>query len=771
MTWYDWLIIVIPVLFVFYMGIYTRRYLRDVTAFLSAGRVCGRYVISVGNIASALSIIGLLAYVEIHYKTGFALSFWSSITMPISVLLGLYGYCTYRFRETKAQSIGQFFEMRYSRKFRVFAAGLRSLSEMLANMIMPALAARFFMYFLDLPKKFMLAGIEFSTFNTIMVVVLIAAISIICMGGSLAIIVTDTIQGFICYPLMALFAVFILCKFSWSNEIMPVLSNRVAGENFLNPYDISRLRDFNYFALLVSVFALFMHRSSWTGAGGRSSAAKTPHEQKMAALLGTWKNAMHNVFYVLLAVALLAFMNHASFAPQASRIRVKLTEQIANDIVTDPAVRQKIIADVSSMGPQTSDKPLSEKVNIDTRYLNKIREDLSAVKNRSQGKRNSLFQQFRTLYHQQMLPVTLRNMLPAGMLGLFCLLMILAMVSTDDSRIFSATITLSQDVILPFIKKDLTQRQHMWLLRFVAIGIGVFFYLGSSYMAQLDYIQMYMTLVTSMWLGGCGPVIVFGLYSRFGTTLGAWASLLSGMIMASAGVLIQRNWADYVYPWLAGNDLADSVGIFLETVSKPFNPIVVWKMDAVKCPINSYEWYFITMIVSLILYIGFSRLSMKEPFNLDRMLHRGKYALDGERKITSRWTWRNLYNKLIGITPEYSFWDKVIAWSYFGYSMVYRFFGSFVVVLIWNLFDPWPLKWWGYYFLVVFLIVPGIMAAFTGVWFGICGTLDLRSMFRALETRITNPLDNGRVEGNMSLADKAQLEAVDRNSGKDHSAK
>ena len=82
---------------------------------------------------------------------------------------------------------------------------------------------------------------------------------------------------------------------------------------------------------------------------------------------------------VLLAVALLAFMNHASFAPQASKIRVKLTEQIANDIVPDPAVRQKIIADVSSMGPQTSDKPLSEKVNIDTRYLNKIRQDLSAV--------------------------------------------------------------------------------------------------------------------------------------------------------------------------------------------------------------------------------------------------------------------------------------------------------------------------------------------------------------------------------------------------------
>ena len=148
MQWYDWLIVVVPVVFVLGMGVYTRRYLKDVTTFLSAGRVCGRYVISVGDIASSLSIIGLVSYVEIHYKTGFALSYWWSITLPIGVIMGLFGYCMYRFRETQSQSIGQFFEMRYSRKFRIFAAMLRSLSEILANMIMPALAARFFIYFL-----------------------------------------------------------------------------------------------------------------------------------------------------------------------------------------------------------------------------------------------------------------------------------------------------------------------------------------------------------------------------------------------------------------------------------------------------------------------------------------------------------------------------------------------------------------------------------------------------------------------------------------------
>ena len=87
MHWYDWLIVIVPTLFVLGMGIWTRRYLKDVTTFLSTGRVCGRYVISIGDIASALSIIGLLGYVEIHYKTGFALAFWNSITLPIGVMI------------------------------------------------------------------------------------------------------------------------------------------------------------------------------------------------------------------------------------------------------------------------------------------------------------------------------------------------------------------------------------------------------------------------------------------------------------------------------------------------------------------------------------------------------------------------------------------------------------------------------------------------------------------------------------------------------------
>ena len=131
MSFWDWMIVIVPTLFVLGMGLYSRRYLRDVTTFLSAGRVCGRYVISVGDVASGLSVIGLMRYVEVHYKTGFAMNFWNSVLVPITLFMSLRGFCIYRFRETRAMSLGQFIEMRYNRSLRIFASAIRTAAEMI----------------------------------------------------------------------------------------------------------------------------------------------------------------------------------------------------------------------------------------------------------------------------------------------------------------------------------------------------------------------------------------------------------------------------------------------------------------------------------------------------------------------------------------------------------------------------------------------------------------------------------------------------------------
>ena len=456
-------------------------------------------------------------------------------------------------------------------------------------------------------------------------------------------------------------------------------------------------------------------------------------------------------------------MTHHNFSNDAHKIRLELTSKVAGEVISDAKTKDAVVEQYSRMKPVSHivgvDPALSDKNNIDTKYL-AVGHKVLISENKDEG--NALFQKFRTLYFQLMLPVTLRNILPVGLMGLFSVLMIMLMISTDDSRMFSSAVTISQDVILPFLKKPLTPKQHMWLLRGVSVCVAVFFFFGSSFMSQLDYISLFGTLMCTLWCGGCGPVLIFGLYSKFGTTAGAWSSLLSSVVLGVFGIFTQRNWANIVYPFLRDHGLLEQTDNILRALSKPFNPYIVWEINPVKCPINSYELYFFTMIITLVIYIVVSYLTCKEPFNLDRMLHRGKYSLDGAREIKSPWTKKNLYNKLIGITPEYTTGDKVITWSYFVYSFIYRFGLTFLLVAIWNVIAPWKIEYWGIYFIVVFLAVPAFMAAVTAVWFGIGGVIDLRRMFRDLDAQVENHLDNGMVEGHMSLADKAQLEAIDQ---------
>ncbi|MBE6394064.1 MAG: sodium:panthothenate symporter [Lentisphaerae bacterium] len=760
MAWFDWLIVIFPVIFVLWVGFFCRRYAKDVTGFISSGRVCGRYVILVGDVAEALSVLSLLAYIEVHYKTGFAASFWTAILTPISIIMGLFGYCYYRMRETKAQSLGEYLEMRYSRKLRVFAAALRSFSEIFANMILPALAARFFIYFLGLPAKLHIFGMTIPTYQFVMLICLFLVVFIIWFGGSIAVNVTDTVQGFLCYPLLVFFVCFLLYKFSWSDEIIPVLQHKVEGESTLNPFDVEKLRDFNLFSLLLLPFvSRFLNRMNWFGGGSSSTAARSAHEQKMAGLLGGWRGSLGNIFYVLVGLAVIVLLNHHKFAKDAHDIRLQLSDRIANEIIENPKMRSEVMTALRKLPPAPDvigkTEPFSNKKNPDTRYL-ETGHEIMIRENASAG--HTMFQKFRTLYYQQMGPVALRNLLPPGIIGLFCVLMVMLMVSTDNSRMFSSAVTISQDVILPFFKKPLDPQQHIALIRWVTLGVGVVFFLGSNFMSQLDYINLFINIVTTVWSGGAGPVMVLGLYTRFGNTWGAWASILNGTIAGVTGILIQRNWPDHIYPFLERMGWVDDVTDILVTLSKPLNPYIVWEMNPVKCPVNSYEWMFITMIVSLILYCVVSKLTSKELFNLDRMLHRGEYAPADKKAITSAWTWKNFYNKMIGITPEYTTGDKCIAWGYFFYSFVYRFGLSFVGVVIWNLISPWSFEYWGWYFAIVFLIVPGTMTAFTMFWFFIGGLIDLKRMFRDLEARVINPLDNGQVEGHMSLADKAEFE-------------
>ncbi|MGE4565654.1 MAG: sodium:panthothenate symporter, partial [Victivallaceae bacterium] len=509
------LIVIVPLLGVIGLAFYCRRYVRDIADYLASGRVAGRYVISVGDLTAGLSVITLVALCEQNYQCGMAMSFWAAINTPLALFISLTGYCIYRFRQTRCLSIGQFFELRYSRPFRIVAAFIRTMAEMVTNAIGPAVAVRFFIYFLGIPHKIPIFGFEIPTYGILVALLLVMALAIIWPAGRISLLVTDCIQGIVSYPIFVIITVFILTSISWFDDVAPVMLDRAAGESFLNPMDIDGLRDFNVFALIVTVASTILNRAAWIG-NDTTNAGRTPHEQKMAGILGTWRNGFAFTMMTLIGIFVITFMLHGRFAPRAHEVRVTLAHEIASEVFERPEVRNAIRTNVAGLPvPRHEigmDAPYSQKNNPDAAILDTA---LKTIQDSGVENANGKFQEFRSLYNQMMMPVMLRSVFPPVLVAIFSLLMLMLLLSTDDGRIFNASSTLIQDVILPFRKKPISIREQLLLLKLCSLAVTVFFFIVSLFFAQLDYINMFVTIMCAVWLGAAGPIMVGGLYTRW----------------------------------------------------------------------------------------------------------------------------------------------------------------------------------------------------------------------------------------------------------------
>ena len=773
MQWLDWIVVCLPLSIVLFIGLRTQKYVRGVSDFLSAGRVAGRYVVAVANGEAGMGLISLVAMFEMYYSSGFAFSFWSSINIPISIFLALSGYCIYRFRETRAMTLGQFFEMRYSKSFRIFAGILQSISGVINYAIFPAVGGRFLVYYLDLPVTTNIFGLAFPTFGLIMMLFLSIAVIIIMFGGQITIMVTDCVQGIISYPLYLIVVIFIIYRFSWFQEMAPTLLDRPVGKSMLNPYDIENLRVFNLFYIFVGIIGGVLNRMAWSGTQGYNSAAANAHEQKMGGVLGTWRSGFSIMMYILLAIAAYTFLNNADYTKGSQTVRKELAKKALGDVAgeekfaqlrgevnnylksgkVDHELKTKIVKIAGEEGFKSLTMAENEKPFNNDSIKGVVQ---TALKSEDKGKA----QVFGTIYGQMLVPLSIRQFLPIGITGIFCAIAIFLLISTDTTYMHSWGSIIVQDVILPFRKKPFTPKQQLLLLRCVIACVAVFAFFFSLLFGQVDYIMMFFAITGAIWLGGAGPCIVFGLYWKRGTQWGAWASLLSGSILAVGGILAQNYWVTGIYPWLVKMQMVDSVRTVLETVSSPFNPYIIWTVTPDKFPINSQEIYFITIIISLTLYISLSLLTGKQPFNMDRMLHRGKYHREGKKSEQAAWSFRTFVPRLMGIDSQYTKGDKVLAWSVFIWSFGYGF-GCFLTIVIWNTIYKWPNHWWANWFLINNLIVAGIIGVVSTVWFTIGGTRDLVRMFKRLDEKEDNLLDDGRVVGHVSADDVAMVENID----------
>ncbi len=642
----DWILICFPLLGLLFVAIHTRKYMKGVSDFLSGGRLAGRYLLAVAKGEQGIGAVVFVATFEMISKSGFILTWWGWLSIPVTLIVGISGWVIYRFRETRALTLAQFFEIRYSKSFRIFTGVMGFGAGLLNFGIIPVVGARFLTCFLGFPQTLVISDWHVDTYIPLMALLLGLSLALTLSGGFITLMITNCIEGMLSQVLFLVIIAALLMMFSW-HEISQVLEARPAGQSLLNPFDSMGLKDFNIWYVLLALWGNTYRILAWQNQSAYNAAAVTAHESRMGNIMGNWKGLGNTAVVTLLAVCAMTYLSHPDFAVQSAAVQSDLSQ------IAQPQIRS-----------------------------------------------------------QMTIPTAVEHMLPAGIKGVLCIILLMGVFGGDGTHLHSWGSLFIQDVLVPLRKKPFTPEQHIRLLRYSISGVALFAFLFGCFFKQTEYIAMWWSVTEAIYVGGAGVAIIGGLYWKRGTTAGAWAGLLTGSLLVTGGILARQIWGQ-------------------------------------EFPLNGIQISFFGSISACLVYIVVSLATCKECFDMDRMLHRGIYAVESEKKFETKSKSRVSWGKLIGLDEHFTFGDKILAGGLFAWSMLWL--GVFVVGTVWNLIAPWPIGVWSGFWFVVGIGIPIFFALVTSVWFSWGGIHDMRQFFRRLKAERVDVLDNGMVVNHHNL--------------------
>ena len=124
-----------------------------------------------------------------------------------------------------------------------------------------------------------------------------------------------------------------------------------------------------------------------------------------------------------------------------------------------------------------------------------------------------------------------RKLFPPFIAGILLSAIIAASMSTADSQLLVASSSFTSDIYKPFLRKNASNREVMWVGRAVVLIIAVIAYFIASSKSQGA--QAIMNMVENAWAGfgsSFGPVVILSVFWRRFTYKGAVAGVLAGAI-------------------------------------------------------------------------------------------------------------------------------------------------------------------------------------------------------------------------------------------------
>jgi SSS family solute:Na+ symporter len=661
--------------------------MKSVSDFLSAGRAAGRYLISVSQGASGLGAISIVSFLEVGYITGFSFQWWGLSQGIILFVITASGWVIYRFRQTRSLTLAQFFEKRYSRNFRIFAGIVAFICGIINFGIFPAVGAQFFVSYCGFPDSFF--GIP--TFPVVMFVLISIALYFVYTGGQIAVIVADFFQGVFLIAVLFIITIFLYRSVGWDqvSESLKNTPTKLATE------EIQKLQEDKSFKAL-------------TEQEKKNKIKNINAKYENSSLINPFKTSQvedFNLTYFLIGLigmfyGTLSWQGSQAYNSSAKSAHEAKMAAVLGDIRWKPQGLFIFLVPVLT-------------------YVFMNHPDFKSVADSVNLSLNTL--ETETLKSQMRAPIVLSKILPTGMLGAFAALMLAAFISTHDTYLHSWASIFVQDVLMPFRKKPFNTEDHLKVLRYSIFGVAIFIFIFSLVFDQNQEIALYFAVTFAIFAGGVGAVIIGGLYWDRGTTEGAWAAMIIGAFIAVTGTVVPQissSWLNEPVGWIWFKNLVSNLK-----------------------EINGIKFYALSMAFSSLSYILVSLLTFKEKVNMDKLLNRGKYSVNGENKVVKNKV-KSLW-KFFGMGKEFTIEDKITYFISFIWNFI--FILIFIAGTLYNLSnDVSDNAWMTYWKYQVNVNI--IFAFIIIIWFTIGGIIDIKQMFISLDSSERDYHDSGWVE-------------------------
>ena len=128
-----------------------------------------------------------------------------------------------------------------------------------------------------------------------------------------------------------------------------------------------------------------------------------------------------------------------------------------------------------------------------------------------------------------LMPKYLYHIIPSGMLGIVIAGMLAAFMSTHDSYLLCWSTIITNDIIEPLSNRTLSSKTKILLTRFIILILGLYIFYWGMFYEGGDAIWDYLGITGAIYFTGAISVVVFGLYWKQASSMGAILALLGGL--------------------------------------------------------------------------------------------------------------------------------------------------------------------------------------------------------------------------------------------------